>query len=69
MRARHTREYSAAELALFAEYVSVRHAFEPSECRGGKKCWVQEGPPACQVRSGTVDACCVGCGGSIRVGR
>jgi hypothetical protein len=40
------RDYSDAELALFASYTEERAAVMPDQCTGGDQCWVKRGPPA-----------------------
>ena len=57
------RQYSADDLALFAEWRSVRMDCRPSQCRGGAQCWAELGPPGL----GTGPAYrCIGCNGTPR---
>ena len=57
-----TREYSQAELNLFALYREDRAAYRPRKCQPGcGMCWVEHGPPAI-AKVGE----CQGCGGRPR---
>ena len=56
------KSYTDAELALFAQYESIRIAFTPKECHGGDGCWVHLGPPGYSNSLNGMGGC-VGCGG------
>ena len=63
-RVRFDRDYSDAELALFARYREQRAALKPKECTSGDRCWVRFGPPYYRPRGPLGD--CAGCGGRIK---
>lgn len=62
-RPRFVREFSQAELELFAAYRENRARAAPPECKGGPDCWVEVGPPAIRAKRSHL---CVGCQGEPR---
>lgn len=61
----HGREYDSEQLAIFREHKPNREDVRPTLCNRISPCWVEEGPPAWSIGSGS---CCIGCGGTPRLG-
>jgi hypothetical protein len=55
-RARHPRQYSDDDLAVFAQYIEQRALCRPQQCFNGQFCWVLLGP-----RGISRDGLCLAC--------
>lgn len=58
------RNYTADDLAFFAEYAGPRESHKPKQCTGGAKCWVRCGPPS--YRTKTSRGFCIECAGAVK---
>jgi hypothetical protein len=59
------RDYSPAELEMFADYVRYRAAHKPPQCTEGEHCWVRCGPPSYRIVGGH-NGYCVECKGAVQ---
>lgn len=59
------RDYSDAEVALFARYTAQRASHQPSPCTRGPQCWVLHGPPCYRTHNGPGGRC-IECDGEVK---